>query len=203
VAGGRARGGRGTNSIARRSPPCQAASVRGQSNQVLSAVLRAGRESTAGRSPLSTPDSILMCYQKSSRGRDEQRRGLCYDTHHVWAVTVTVTIPDKLLCVLRGGFIRKNFRINPLQRGLEGNFAFYRHLSRKKVRLNRCSVARAADGGRSGVPTSDGGAGRRAGRALRPSLSRGWGSAGRPGGGARWPTRRSLPPPNNALVAPR
>jgi hypothetical protein len=41
-----------------------------------------------------------------------------------------------------GGFIRKNFRINPLQRGLGGKFAFYRHLSRKKVRLNRCSAAR-------------------------------------------------------------
>ena len=34
----------------------------GQSNQVLSEVLRAGRESTAGLSPLSTPDSILICY---------------------------------------------------------------------------------------------------------------------------------------------
>jgi len=30
---------------------------------MLSEVLRAGRESTAGLSPLSTPDSILMCYQ--------------------------------------------------------------------------------------------------------------------------------------------
>jgi hypothetical protein len=63
VAGGMAWGGRGTNSIARRSPPCPAASVRGLSNQVLSEVLRAGRESTAELSPLSTPDSILMCYQ--------------------------------------------------------------------------------------------------------------------------------------------
>ncbi len=62
VAGGRAWGCRGTNSIARRSTPCQAASVRGQSNQVLSEVLRAGRESTAGLSLLSTPDSILMWY---------------------------------------------------------------------------------------------------------------------------------------------
>jgi hypothetical protein len=53
--------------------PCQAASVRAQSNQMLSGVLRAGRVSTAGRSPLSTPDSILMCYQKSSKG---QRRGV-------------------------------------------------------------------------------------------------------------------------------
>jgi hypothetical protein len=61
VAGGRAWGGRGPNSIARRRTPCQAASGRGPSNQVLSAVLRAGRASTAGLSPLSTPDSILMC----------------------------------------------------------------------------------------------------------------------------------------------
>src|SRR2546427_11245339 len=40
----------------------------------------------------------------------------------------------------RKTFIRKNFRINPLQRGLVGKFAFYRHLSRKKVRLNGCSA---------------------------------------------------------------
>jgi hypothetical protein len=32
----------------------------------------------------------------------------------VRAVTVAVTIPHKLPCVLRRGFIRKNFRINPL-----------------------------------------------------------------------------------------
>ena len=65
MAGGMAWGCRGPNSIARRSTPCQAASVRGQSNQMLSEVLRAGRASTAGLSPLSTPDSILLCYQKS------------------------------------------------------------------------------------------------------------------------------------------
>ena len=54
--GGRmAWGCRGPNSIARRSTPCQAASVRGQSNQVLSEVLRAGRASTAGRSPEALP----------------------------------------------------------------------------------------------------------------------------------------------------
>jgi transposase len=35
-----------------------------QANQELSEVLRAGRASTAGLSPLSTPDSFLMCYQK-------------------------------------------------------------------------------------------------------------------------------------------
>jgi len=50
------------NSIAHGGHLGQAASVRGQSNQVLSEVLRAGREFTAGFSPLSTPDSILMCY---------------------------------------------------------------------------------------------------------------------------------------------
>ena len=44
-----------------------AASVRGPSNQVLSEVLRAGRASTARLSPLSTPDSILMCYRHRSR----------------------------------------------------------------------------------------------------------------------------------------
>jgi hypothetical protein len=33
-------------------------------NLMLSEVLRAGPEPTAGRSHLSTPDSILMCYQK-------------------------------------------------------------------------------------------------------------------------------------------
>ena len=51
VGGGRAWGCRGTNAIARRRTPCQAASVRGPSNQVLSEVLRAGHASTAGRSP--------------------------------------------------------------------------------------------------------------------------------------------------------
>ena len=60
-------GCRSTNSIARRSTPCQAASVRGSSNHVLSEVLRAGRASTAGLSPLNTPDSILMCYRKRPR----------------------------------------------------------------------------------------------------------------------------------------
>ena len=44
-------------------------SVRGPSNQVLSEVLRAGWESAAGLSPLSTPDSILICYRHRSRTR--------------------------------------------------------------------------------------------------------------------------------------
>ena len=67
-----------------------------RANPVLSEVLRAGRESTAGLSPLSTPDSILMCYQKLSRGRAEERPELCYDKRHVWAVTATVTLLDSL-----------------------------------------------------------------------------------------------------------
>jgi hypothetical protein len=56
-------GGPKVNSIARRSTPCQTAFVRGRSNQVLSEVLRAGHASTVGLSCLSTPDSILICYQ--------------------------------------------------------------------------------------------------------------------------------------------
>jgi hypothetical protein len=87
VAGGMARGCRGTNSIARRRTPCQAASVRGQSNQVLSEVLRAGRASTAGLSPLSTPDSILMCYPKS-RERDQQAPCVEHGwREELWALT--------------------------------------------------------------------------------------------------------------------
>src|SRR4030095_4085857 len=59
----------GITSIACGAHLGQAASVRGQSNQVLSEVLRAGRESTAELSPLSTPESILMCYQKHRKGK--------------------------------------------------------------------------------------------------------------------------------------
>jgi hypothetical protein len=51
-----------------------AASVRGPSNQVLSEVLRAGRASTARLSPLSTPDSILMCYRHHSRTWSVEKR---------------------------------------------------------------------------------------------------------------------------------
>src|SRR5262249_10798072 len=64
VGGGGAEGDCGTKSIARRRTPGQAASLRGQSNPLLSEVLRAGRASTAGRSPLSPPHRILMCHIK-------------------------------------------------------------------------------------------------------------------------------------------
>src|SRR2546427_606555 len=94
---------------------------------------------------------VPACRLRSLLSRHRQHAprpsgGLCYDKHHVRAVTVAVALPDKLPCVLRGGFIRKNFRINPLQRGFVGKCAFYRHLSRKKVRLNRCWTNRAARG---------------------------------------------------------
>jgi hypothetical protein len=59
-------------------------------------------------------------YPKLRRGSDEERRGLCYDQHHVEAVTGTVTLPEKLPCGLREGFM--------------GKCAFERYLSRKKVR---------------------------------------------------------------------
>src|SRR5215475_1708875 len=56
VADGMAWGCRGTNSIACRRTPGQAASVRGQSNQVLPELLRAERVSTVGLCPERTPD---------------------------------------------------------------------------------------------------------------------------------------------------
>jgi hypothetical protein len=40
--------------------------------------------------------------------------GLCYDKRHVWALTVAVTIPHKLLCGLRGGFNQEKFPYKPL-----------------------------------------------------------------------------------------
>ena len=81
VAGGMVWRCRGTNSIARRSPPCQAASVRGQSNQVLSEVLRAGRASTAGLSLLSTSDSILICYRQLGMADRQNQRELVASFH--------------------------------------------------------------------------------------------------------------------------
>jgi hypothetical protein len=42
-------------------------------------------------------------YPKLRRGSDEEQCGLYYDQHQVWRVTVVVTLPDTLPCVLRGG----------------------------------------------------------------------------------------------------
>src|SRR3954465_8185593 len=91
-----------------------------------------GHQGVSSPHPLSAPSTT--------------RSGGMWDKHPVWVVIGAVTIPNKLPCVLRRGFIRKNFRINPLQRGLVGKFAFYRHLSRKKVRLNHCGSSTANGG---------------------------------------------------------
>jgi hypothetical protein len=39
----------------------------------------------------------------SSTTRSRPSGGLCYDQHQVWTVTVAVTLPETLPCVLRGG----------------------------------------------------------------------------------------------------
>ena len=41
---------------------------------------------------------ISRLIRSRAGGRDEERRGLCYDQHRVW--TVTVNLPNKLPCVL-------------------------------------------------------------------------------------------------------
>ena len=66
-----------------------AASVRGPSNQVLSEVLRAGRASTARLSPLSTPDSILMCYQILLAWRSGSV-GSCYPDWGIFGTCITL-----------------------------------------------------------------------------------------------------------------
>jgi hypothetical protein len=63
---------------------------------------------------VSRPTTALPPFFVRTLPDPQKRHGLCYDTHHVWAVTVTVTIPDKLLHVLRGGFIRKKRPYKPL-----------------------------------------------------------------------------------------
>src|SRR5262245_56427025 len=44
----------------------------------------------------------IACLIRSYRGSDEARRRLCYDQHHVWMVTVGVTLPETLPCILTG-----------------------------------------------------------------------------------------------------
>jgi len=46
--------------------------------------------------------NISRLIRSHAEGSDEVRRGLCYDEHHIWRVTVVVTLPDILPCVLRG-----------------------------------------------------------------------------------------------------
>ena len=42
-------------------------------------------------------------YPKLRRGSDEEQCGLYYNQHQVWMVTIVVTLPETLPCVLRGG----------------------------------------------------------------------------------------------------
>jgi hypothetical protein len=80
--------------------PGQAASVRGQSNHVLSEVLRAGRASTTGLSPLSTPDSILICYQKLSDAWGTRKRLIPLPPVRVCVVLGRATIDEVALSLL-------------------------------------------------------------------------------------------------------
>ena len=88
--------------------------------------------------------------------------GLCYDTSHVEAVTFPVAVPDKPPRALSSDFIRKHFRIHHFSGGVCGTFSLYRHVSRKKVRCNRCEAAdteRPARHPPRGRPRSRGGVG--------------------------------------------
>ena len=71
-----------------------------------------------------------------SRGRDKQQRGLCYDEHHVWRVTVVVTLPG----VLRGGVgpVGKDHASSALWRPTPR----YR-IARRLCRSRRCSAPKA------------------------------------------------------------
>jgi hypothetical protein len=108
---------------------------------MLSEVLRAGHEPTAGLSLLSTPDSILMCYQKSRRRQRlgvAQRpgastahgylricmAGLCYDTQPVEAMTFPVAMPDKTPCALSEDFYQEKLPCKPLRGRFMRNIVF-------------------------------------------------------------------------------
>jgi hypothetical protein len=45
---------------------------------------------------------IVRLIRSYAGGSNEARCGLCYDQHQVWRVTVVMTLPDTLPCVLRG-----------------------------------------------------------------------------------------------------
>ena len=45
----------------------------------------------------------IVAVIRSYRGSDEEWRGLCYDEHHAWMVTVVVTLPETRPCVLQEG----------------------------------------------------------------------------------------------------
>ena len=63
-------------------------------NLMLSEVLRARRASTAGLSPLSTPDSILMCYQKQLPRTCGRAAGLSSMKEHNAMSLLQTTCPE-------------------------------------------------------------------------------------------------------------
>src|SRR5262245_37607627 len=91
----------GINSIACGSHLGHAASGRGQSNQMLSEVLRAGRESTAGLSPLSTPDSFLMHYLQLNGRRTADHPLLLLASPVLVRYSPGITRARQLRCLIR------------------------------------------------------------------------------------------------------
>ena len=59
-----------------------------------------GRKQCARILKRNTGDIVAVI--SSYRGSDEAQRGLCYDQHHGWMVTVVVTLPETRPCGLRG-----------------------------------------------------------------------------------------------------
>jgi hypothetical protein len=73
---------------------------------------------------------ITSSYPKLVWGRDEARRRLCYDQQHGWMVTVVVTLPDILPCVLRAA-------MGPLGKGCSAP-AFWRNMNRYWISRRLC-----------------------------------------------------------------
>jgi hypothetical protein len=77
-------------------------------------------------------------YPKLRRGSDEEQRRLCYDQHQVWMVTVVMTLPETLPCVLRGevGPAGKDSASPALWRNIKRYW-----ISRRLCRSRNCSAA--------------------------------------------------------------
>jgi hypothetical protein len=121
---------------------------------------RKGRKSAPLREAAFQHETFCSLLSSLKRHLRIRMAELCYDTQHVEAVTFPVGVPDKTPRTLSSDFIRKNFRINHLLRGICGTVSLYRHFSRKKSGVNRCSAAdtdRAARHPTSGRPRSRGG----------------------------------------------
>src|SRR5262249_39686586 len=82
--------------------------------------------------------SIVPVIRSCAGGTDETRRGLCYDRHHVWMVTVGVALPATRPCVLRGdvGAVDKDSASPEYWRNIQ---RYWR--SRRLCRSIRCSAS--------------------------------------------------------------